>query len=403
MHRTGTGRRARAITAVVAALAVGAAGCSSNGGAVGGRPTDPPAPGGETSTAAPTTTAPRSFTLAASGDILLHNYVIVEGRQNAGGGGYDFEPMFTDVKDRISAADLAICHQETPISADDTDLTMPKTLVFNAPHEITTALKAAGFDACDTASNHTYDKGVKGVRETLDMLDAAGLGHAGSARNAEEAANPPIYDAKGVKVGHLAFSYTIHNSGTPTTQVPTDAPWLREMLWPAIGAEGILARAHRLRERGAEFVVVSIHWGDEYVTRPTAQQRELARQLLASPDVDLILGDHVHVVQPCEQINGKYVVYGMGNFLSNQSPSQDTSLKVENEDGTLDRFTVTETGPGRFRTTALEYTPTRVVIPTHRIVPATPESAKASYDRTVHAMSLLDQETPGACDAKPSF
>jgi poly-gamma-glutamate capsule biosynthesis protein CapA/YwtB (metallophosphatase superfamily) len=403
MHRTGTGRRARAITAVVAALAVGAAGCSSNGGTVGGQPTDPPAPGGEASTAAPTTKGPRSFTLAASGDILLHNYVIVEGRQNAGGNGYDFEPMFTDVKDRISAADLAICHQETPISADDTDLTVPKTLVFNAPHEITTALKAAGFDACDTASNHTWDKGAKGVRETLDMLDAAGLGHAGSARNAEEAANPPIYDAKGVKVGHLAFSYTLYNSGTPTTQVPADAPWLREMLWPAIGAEGILAQAHRLRERGAEFVVVSIHWGDEYVARPNAQQRELARQLLGSPDVDLILGDHVHVVQPCEQINGKYVVYGMGNFLSNQSPNQDTSLKVENEDGTLDTFTVNETAPGQFRTTGLEYTPTRVVIPSHRIVPSTPDRFKASYDRTVHAMGLLDQETPGACDAKPSF
>ena len=130
-----------------------------------------------------------------------------------------------------------------------------------------------------------------------------------------------------MKVGHLAFTYTIYNSGGPTTEVPAAMPWLREMLWPAIGVEGIIAQARRAREAGAEFVVVSIHWGAEYQTMPTAEQREMARQLLAAPEIDLILGDHVHVVQPCEQIDGKYVMYGMGNFLSNQSPGQDASLR----------------------------------------------------------------------------
>jgi poly-gamma-glutamate capsule biosynthesis protein CapA/YwtB (metallophosphatase superfamily) len=342
--------------------------------------------------------------VAAVGDILLHALVIQEGRANAGGQGYDFDPMFAEVKDRISAADLAICHQETPISADNTDLTVPRTLSFNAPREIATALKNAGFDGCDTASHHTWDRGLKGVRQTLDVLDAAGLKHTGGSRSAEEAANPPIHDTKGVKVGHVAFSYTIDNSGGPTTRVPGEAPWLREMLWPAIGADGVLAQARRLRERGAEFVVVSMHWGDQYVTQPTAQQRQLARQLLESADVDLIIGDHVHVVQPCEQIGGKYVVYGMGNFLSNQSPTQDTSLRPDNEDGTINTFTVTESSPGTFRTTGLEYTPTRVNLPTNRqVVPATPDRFKASYDRTVAKMNLLNQAAPGACDARPSF
>jgi poly-gamma-glutamate capsule biosynthesis protein CapA/YwtB (metallophosphatase superfamily) len=397
--------RARTRLVLAAAAAVGISACSSGPGqADSAEPSRSPTTAATTtSTAPPTTRALRSFTLVGVGDILPHSVVNNEARMNAGGKGYDYDPMFDDIRDRISAADLAICHQETPISADNTDLTQPRIKVFNTPHEITTALKNAGFDACDTAGNHTWDKGARGVNQTLDMLDAAGLGHAGSFRNPEEAATPTIYDVKGVKVGHLAFSYTIYNAGSPTTDVPAEMPWLREMLWPAIGAEGIEAQARRAKEHGAEFVVVSMHWGAEYQTAPTAQQRDLARQLLASPDIDLILGDHVHVVQPCEKIDGKYVIYGMGNFLSNQSPTQDSSLKPENEDGTLNTFTVKETSPGVFRTTGYQYTPTRVMIPTHHVVPSTPDRFKASYDRTNYAINLLNQATPGACDATPAF
>jgi poly-gamma-glutamate synthesis protein (capsule biosynthesis protein) len=352
------------------------------------------------STAPPTTKPPRHFTLAASGDILLHNYVIQEGKANAGPKGtYNFDPMFAQVKDLISAADFAICHQETPIAADNKNLTVPRTLSFNAPKEIAVALKNAGFDACDTASNHTYDRGLAGVKQTLDVLDEIGIGHSGSSRDATEAATPPIYDVKGVKVAHLAYSYTISNDGGPSTYVPPDAPWLKAMLWPAVGSAGIIADAKAAKARGAEFVVVSMHWGDQYVTQPNAKQRELAKELLAS-DVDLILGDHVHVVQPCEKIGDKYVMYGMGNFLSNQSPQQDRTLKADNQDGSLETYTVDETSPGKLQVTKMVYTPTWVVIPGHVVTPATPDKLKDSYNRTVKAVTSLG---PTACDAVPAF
>jgi poly-gamma-glutamate synthesis protein (capsule biosynthesis protein) len=357
---------------------------------------------GEAPESTTTSTAPplRHFTIAASGDILLHNLVIVDGRTNAGGKGYNFDPMFDDVRELISSADLAICHQETPISMDNKNLTVPRTLSFNAPKEIAIALKNAGFDACDTASNHTYDRGLAGVQQTLDALDEAGIQHAGSSRSQAEADSPPIYDVKGIKVGHLAYSYTITNDGGPSTYVPPDAPWLKSMLWPALGKEGILADAKKLRDRGAEFVVVSIHWGDQYVHQPNAQQRQLAKDLLSSADVDLILGDHVHVVQPCEKINGKYVMYGMGNFLSNQSPTQDRSLVNDNQDGSLETYTIDETTRGHFTVSKMVFTPTWVVIQGHKIVRATPDKYKDSYDRTVKSVNLLG---PGACDAVPAF
>ncbi len=353
--------------------------------------------GGEPAAAAPpTTSTPRHFTIAASGDILIHAPIQREAHAVAGGKGYAFDAMFDNVRDLISSADLSICHQETPISADDTNLSVPNTLSFNAPTEIAAALKNAGFDACDTASNHTWDRQLAGVNATLAVLDAAGIKHAGSARNQQDADNPPIYDVKGVKVGHLAYSYDIYNTAVPDRKVPPEAPWLGSMLWPLLGVQGMLDQAHKLKARGADFVVMSIHWGDEYQHTPNATQRQMAKDLLASPDVDLILGDHVHVVQPCEKIGDKYVMYGMGNFLSNQSPTQDRTLVNDNQDGSLETYTVDETSAGSFKVTNVVVTPTWVVIPGHQIAIATPTNFKDSYARTAKNVNLLG---PGACDA----
>lgn len=378
----------------------GGDGASGNGGGGGGGGAGTNDGGDDEESTTTTTRPPRHFTLAAAGDILLHNYVITDGRANAGGKGYNFDPMFDDVRDLISRADVSICHQETPISADNTQLTVPRTLSFNAPKEIATALKNAGFDGCDTASNHTWDRLFKGVKDTLDVLDAAGLKHAGASRSEQEADTPPIYEVNGVQVGHLAYSYTIYNNAGPNTQVPPEAPFLKAMLWPAVGVEGILAAARKLRARGAEVVVVSMHWGDQYISQPNAQQRQLAKDLLAAPEIDLILGDHVHVVQPCEKIGDKYVTYGLGNFLSNQSPDQDRTLTRDNQDGSLQTFTFDEVSPGTFRVSKMTYAPTYVITVGHKIVRATPETHPESYKRTVKAMNLLG---PGTCDATPDY
>jgi poly-gamma-glutamate capsule biosynthesis protein CapA/YwtB (metallophosphatase superfamily) len=387
---------AMALAATLLTTACGGGGSDASGDGGGGGGDGEPA----AEQATTTTAAPRSFTIAATGDILVHAPVQADASRNAGGKGYNFDPMFDEVRDTIKGADLSICHQETPISADGKNLTVPKTLSFNAPKEIATALKNAGFDACDTASNHTYDRNASGVKQTLDMLEQAGIKGYGGSRSQEEADNPPIIDVKGVKVGLLAFSYTIYNNAGPNQQVPPDTPWLKTMLWPAQGKDGMLAQAQKLKDRGAEFVVVSMHWGDQYITKPNADQRQLAKDLLGSPNVDLILGDHVHVVQPCEKIGDKYVMYGMGNFLSNQSPTQDRSLKIDSQDGSLETYTINEVSPGTFRVTKMQYMPTWVVTQGHKVVPATPDKYKDSYNRTVKAVTSLG---PGACDATPAF
>ncbi len=296
---------------------------------------------------------------AATGDFLLHAPVQRRASENAGGNGYSFAPMLTETSPIISGVDLAICHMETPMSEDDRALSGYP--VFNVPREIATDAKAAGYDGCDTASNHTLDKGAAGITSTLDVLDAAGLKHTGSARSALEAVTPTIYDVHGVKVGHLAYAY-----GTNGVPMPADKPWSLNL----IDADKILADAAAIKQAGADFVAVSLHWGTEYQSAPTPEQQALAHQLLASPDIDFIIGAHVHVVQPIEKIGDKYVAYGMGNFLSNQgSPNTPTP----SQDGMILQVAVQEQPNGSFKATKVDYTPTwvdRSNVPRHAGDPA---------------------------------
>jgi hypothetical protein len=349
-----------------------------------------PSPGTGDTTEPPETTTTiaevRTFTIAATGDFLLHTPVQRQAASYAGGNGFDFGPMLAEVAPIISGADLAICHMETPLSRDNSALAGYP--LFNAPREIATAAAAAGFDACSTASNHTLDKGPAGVDSTLGVLDEAGLRHAGSSRTDLEAVTPRIYDADGVKVGHLSFTYD--TNGIP---LPADRPWIVNV----IDEDRILSDAAAARDGGAEFVVVSLQWGAEYQTAPTEEQRRLANALLASPDVDLIIGSHVHVVQPIEKIGEKYVAYGVGNFLSNQGAP---STPVASQDGMILQVSVSEQPTGGFVTTEVSYTPTWVEKPSFRITVATPEGNPASYNRTVAAVTSLG---PFAYSGEPVF
>lgn len=345
-------------------------------------------------------TPPPSFTLSATGDLLIHQHVYDQARVygQSSGQAFDFKPMFTQVRPELSAADLAVCHVETPMSATDTNLAGYPT--FNGPHELAPAIAWAGWDSCSTASNHSYDEGATGIKATLDALDAAGVAHAGTARSAAEAAQFEMHDEHGAKVAMLSYTYSLNGQSLPASQ-----PYLVNLT----NIPAILSAAHAARAAGATFVVVSMHWGQEYQVAPTAEQQLQAAALLASPDIDLILGDHVHVIQPIEKINGKYVIYGLGNFVSNQSPAAD--LLPSTQDGMIVTATVTRATSGKWVVSKVQYTPTWVNIGPYTVVPvvaalkdpSTPAAMRtqlqASYLRTVAQVSSI----PGhAQDATPS-
>lgn len=296
-----------------------------------------------------------------SGDVLIHSPVWRKAAEY--GQPFDFAPMFAPVAPIISGADLALCHLEVPLSADNGNLSGYPA--FNAPRQTADGLVSAGYDGCSTASNHSYDRGVRGISSTLSVLSDVGLGQAGMAASEDEANRATLYQVGEVTVAHLSATWWLNG-----LRLPADKPWLVQMLEP----DELLAQAEAARGAGAEVVVISMHCCSEYQSVPTAYQRQVARQLLASPDVDLVVGHHAHVVQPVEEIDGEFIVYGLGNFLSAQR------FKPETQDGVL---VAVEFAPrqGRWVTREVSAYPTWVEGGTYRILAASDHNL-ASWRRT---------------------
>lgn len=271
-------------------------------------PTGPPPP------------EPSTITLVAAGDILPHDTVLRRAGEAAaeqGLSGWDFSPLWAPLDPWVSGADLALCHLEVPLIPDgDTPSGYP---MFGSPRSLAQDIAEAGWDGCSTASNHSVDRGWTGLVTTLDAFDAAGIGHAGTARTAEEAAAPQTYllERGGRTVTIAQISATYGTNGLP---IPSDAPWSVQL----IDADQLVAQATAARETGADLVVASIHWGTEYQDSPDTSQRQLAERLAASGVVDLVIGHHPHVPQPFEHLpggpdgNGMWVAYSLGNYISNQ-------------------------------------------------------------------------------------
>ncbi|MEV6282352.1 CapA family protein [Kribbella sp. NPDC051770] len=287
--------------------------------------------------AQPQAGARQEISLVATGDVLLHERLWTTARQDGSNGQWDFAPLLSGVKPLVQGADLAVCHLETPLGAPYSGYPL-----FQGPPQIVPALKATGYDACSTASNHSFDKGAAGIDRTLRTLDQAGLKHTGTARTPQEAATPTIVDVQGVKVALLSYTYGFN--GMP---YPNGETWRAGKLDPV----KIKAMAAKARDLGAQIVVVSAHWGTEYSASASPEQRALAADLLADSNIDLLLGHHAHVVQPIEQLNGKWVAYGLGNLVAaHRMP------KAPKSEGLLVKFTFQRDGD-RWKAAAPEYAP----------------------------------------------
>jgi poly-gamma-glutamate capsule biosynthesis protein CapA/YwtB (metallophosphatase superfamily) len=314
--------------------------------------------------AAQLTAAPVRFTVAASGDFLVHEPVAARALANGGGRRYAFGPMFASIKRRIAGADLALCHIETPLVPGPVQ-GYPS---FRTPPALARAVKATGWDACSTASNHSLDAGQYGIDTTLGALDRAGIRHAGTARSQREAARTTIIDVKGVKVALLSFTAVSNGQAVPHA-------W--SFNWAQ--AERILRDARKARRRGADAVIVNLHWGTEFSHAISPQQAALADRLTRSPAITAIVGQHVHVVQPIRWVHGKPVVFGEGNLVSNQTAA---CCPPESQDGLIALIDFVARGH-RVKAKRVRYVPVWVRHPDYRVLPASRGSL--SWRRTVSA------------------
>ena len=231
-------------------------------------------------------------------------------------GKYDFSYVFSDIKDYIESADIAIGNLETTFAGSKKGYNgYPQ---FNTPESLAYNLKELGIDVLTTANNHSLDTGYAGIESTLKFLDEAGISHTGTFSSPEAQDTILFKEVNGIKIAILSYTY-----GTNGIPVPSG----KEYCINLIDKDLILKGLNKAKEETPDIILVSMHWGIEYQRTPNSEQKELA-DFLFKNGVDIIIGSHPHVLQPFEKREitlddgtkkDGFVIYSMGNFMSGQN------------------------------------------------------------------------------------
>jgi len=264
----------------------------------------------ETTQPEPETSAPVQVKLIMIGDMLLHDVVQYTGEMPDGT--YNYDHFFTHIKQDVQEADVAVVNQEVIIGG--TELGISGYPDFNCREEVGDALVKAGFDIILHATNHSMDRGQKGIENCMNFWDSRypQIKYLGINRTEADYENIYVYEKDGFKIAMLNYTYGLNGIA-----LPSDRPYLVNLL-----NEEKIKRDLQKAEEIADFTIVYPHWGTEYVYEPDESQRRWA-QLFADYGADLVLGAHPHVIEPVEWISGAsgnqtLVYYSLGNFISAQ-------------------------------------------------------------------------------------
>ena len=261
----------------------------------------------------------KEITITCWGDYMNH---ITQIRQ-AKATNYDFTDSFAVIKDIVGKSDLSVVNLETTIAKDTSDMSgYPE---FATHENVIKALKDTGFDVVSTANNHAYDRRLKGIDRTIEIIEKYGLKRTGTFKQ-DESTNPLIVDVKGIKVGF--FSYSEMLNGYEKLMLNSG----RDTAVNLIDMDKIKKDVDYLKKNHADVIMCYMHWGEEYSDYPNSYQKNTFKKL-ADMGVDLVIGSHPHTIQKSEVIenNGKksYCVYSLGNLVSDQRESYGQSYGVE--------------------------------------------------------------------------
>jgi poly-gamma-glutamate synthesis protein (capsule biosynthesis protein) len=242
-----------------------------------------------------------------AGDALIHASVYAAAYSN---NKYDFKQMFENIKPIIKKYDLAYYNQETVLGGASLGLsTYPQ---FNSPQEVGEALVDAGFNLVSLANNHTLDnlyiKGTKPLENSnLFWSKQKDVYSTGAFLSVEEREKEKIKEVNGISYAFL--SYTTSTNGIP---IPSGKDYLVNVYSESKAKKDI----EKYRDK-VDVIIVSMHWGEEYVSNPVESQKTIAK-FLADQGVNIIIGTHPHVIQPITYIGDTLVVYSLGNLISSQ-------------------------------------------------------------------------------------
>ena len=244
----------------------------------------------------PTIPQETRLSFVAVGDNIIHSAIIEDGKNHAGDGEeYNFKYIYDNVRDEISAADVAFVNQETLLGGKA--LGYYGYPNFNGPQEAGDALVDAGFDVVCVATNHMCDMNEAGLRGTLDYWDKQPVTLIGGYRNAEDYEKIRIHEKDGIKIAFLAYTYDPYS--TNGMKLPSSS----ELITPIYNEEVIRRHVAAAKEI-SDIVIVNMHWGQDSSFTVNNEQKKYA-QILADCGVDVVIGEHPHVLQPMEWMDGK--------------------------------------------------------------------------------------------------
>jgi poly-gamma-glutamate capsule biosynthesis protein CapA/YwtB (metallophosphatase superfamily) len=241
-----------------------------------------------------------AFTIAAVGDINCGGRV----GTIIAGSGVDYP--FKNVAGILSSVDIAVGNLECALSSRGKAVS-GKEFTFRGVPECGPALRRAGFDALSIANNHSKDFGAEALEDTAEILEQSGIIFAGAGSNSTASYQPKI---SRIRETETAFAFVAFSDVVPPGFAATK------------NAVGVASARNDSKMLGAiedvkakaEFIIVSVHWGKELSTIPSARQTALAHRLI-DLGADLVVGHHPHVVQGFEVYKGKLIAYSLGNFV----------------------------------------------------------------------------------------
>ncbi len=245
------------------------------------------------------------ITLALAGDVMLGRWVNEIILKNG--------PLYPwgDLLPLVQTADLFLVNLECVIAESGEPFFPPRVFYFRADPKAIEVLTKAGVDYVTLSNNHAMDFQGPALLETIRHLDEHGIAHSGAGRNLEAASQFVLLEAKGHKVGVVAFAdhfqeyaATASSPGTNIIPITVEEPYFSRV------EQSIKA----VQDAGADLVVFSIHWGPNLRNAPPSKFKEFARAVMDA-GADIFHGHSAHVFQGIEIYKGKPILYDTGDLI----------------------------------------------------------------------------------------
>lgn len=292
--------------------------------------------------------------LTFSGDIMLDNETIDLYKSESNS--YDFNAMFENIKNFMNESDLVVGNLETPITMNYEEI-KSKQYRFTSPMEFAEAVKNAGFNLVTTANNHCLDNGIEGIKKTINSLNKINLENTGISNGDEKL---KLHNINGINIAILSYTYGTNafsnnvylKNSDKNTKVnlfqnqELSNYWIRKLylssnliiriirkIFTILGIfqlkkpvyernelsrkqkKEIINKIKEYKKMGADCVIMCMHEGGQYNKEPINRTKRTVGFLIKS-GVDLVIGNHEHVIHPIEYKNKKLISYSLGNFIS---------------------------------------------------------------------------------------